>query len=85
MNTVAEVLHKLLVVGITDTGEWEEGGHYICRSLKLGERFTPQTVHASPKFNAYIGAPLMSSHGSHFKRYSYMYINADPAGDKETF
>lgn len=25
MNTVAEVLHKLLVVGITDTGEWEEG------------------------------------------------------------
>lgn len=25
MNTVAEVLHKLLVVGITDTGEWEDG------------------------------------------------------------
>lgn len=25
MNTVAEVLHKLLVVGITDTGELEEG------------------------------------------------------------
>lgn len=57
MNTVAEVLHKLLVVGITDTGEWKEGGHYKCRSLKLGERLTPQNVHASPKFNAYIGAP----------------------------
>lgn len=24
----------------------------------------------------------MSSHGSHIKRYSYMYIHADPSGDK---